>query len=719
MKDSLIPILATQFAMFTAVTLDIPIMRQIIGFVCISFIPGFLILQILRLNFKSGANTVLFSVGLSIAFLMFVGLFVNELYPLVGISKPLSTLPLFVSISTILFAMSFISYRKRNLTDDSFLSIPSLSQVLLASLLTGVPLLAIIGGWLTNSFLLLLMVAVISILVILIIFSKRLIPSELFSFVLLVIAVSLLLHRESVSNYFMGWDVFTEYHVFRITASNSLWNATIPFTNIFASNFNAMLSVTILPSIYSSLLNIQGEWVFRVIIPLLFSLVPIALYQVFQQQFGKPTAFLSAFYFITFTRFYTLGAARQMMGEIFLALLILLMVSKDIVPTKRQILLIIFGFSLIVSHYSLSYIYLFCISITWFFMSLIEKRKFTSQFAGTRRTISGGFVIFFFTMTLFWYIYVSISPFKTILNLTNNISSHFFADFLNPTARGETISEFVNPILSSLSLAYKIDSLVNKIPYFFIVVGIIDFFRHHEERRFEWEYAFMVAANASILLMVLVIPHLAPAFLVDRFYHVTLFFLAAFCILGGKTLFGWILRPLRARAKPQRSSRHVNLRPVCVLFVIIFLFKVGFVFEVLGDVPYSTSLSFTRMKASNDYEIKANFYTYYVPEQDVVSATWLSKVATSSKIYADMISSEKVLRSYGMVILEWKYILSNDSKIERNTYIYLRYLNVVDGVFIDPEGRLSNITGFSHVFNITNKIYSNGDSEIYRSLPSD
>ena len=88
MRDYLIFVFIIQIAMLAVVVLNIPVARQVIGFVYVSFIPGFLVLKILRLNPKSRTNTVLLSVGLSIAFLMFIGLAVNELYPILGVSKP-------------------------------------------------------------------------------------------------------------------------------------------------------------------------------------------------------------------------------------------------------------------------------------------------------------------------------------------------------------------------------------------------------------------------------------------------------------------------------------------------------------------------------------------------------------------------------------------------------------------------------------------------------
>ncbi|MGA9048759.1 MAG: hypothetical protein WB588_07195, partial [Dehalococcoidia bacterium] len=51
-------------AILGALGYDIPILRQIVAFVFLSFIPGLIILRILRLHRLGLAETLLYSVGL-------------------------------------------------------------------------------------------------------------------------------------------------------------------------------------------------------------------------------------------------------------------------------------------------------------------------------------------------------------------------------------------------------------------------------------------------------------------------------------------------------------------------------------------------------------------------------------------------------------------------------------------------------------------------------
>ncbi|MHA1834599.1 MAG: hypothetical protein ACTSV7_11510, partial [Candidatus Baldrarchaeia archaeon] len=67
-KLSIYTILFLQLLACVAILLNIPVARQVIGFIYLTFVPGFIIIKLLKLKL-SRLETVLFSVGFSIAFL--------------------------------------------------------------------------------------------------------------------------------------------------------------------------------------------------------------------------------------------------------------------------------------------------------------------------------------------------------------------------------------------------------------------------------------------------------------------------------------------------------------------------------------------------------------------------------------------------------------------------------------------------------------------------
>jgi uncharacterized membrane protein len=706
-RDSLKLIFTIQAATIAAIILDIPIARQIMGFFYTSFIPGFLVLRILGLNPKSRINTVLLSLSLSMAFLMFVGLIVNTLYPLLGISKPLSIIPLSVTIGTALLIMTLLGYRRDD-SEHSF-SLPPVGHILRIAPLIGVPLLAIFGAMLASSPILLMFVLAVLVLVVVTIFSERIIPAELYAVVILVIAVSFLFHSEFTSQYLQGWDVLGEFYVFRLTSINSLWNPqAIPLPVLPLLDYNAMLSVTILPTIYSNVLNIQGEWVFKFGYLLIYCFVPVSIYQTYKQGFGKSIAFLSAFYFALFPRFYS-EERRQIIGELFLVLLIFTILDRNITQRNRKTLLCIFGAALVVSHYSISYIFVFCVLSAWIVVAII--RRLHKNDSGEKQAINTGLVFLILTFNITWYTFASPSVNQTFFEFADHIVTTFTTGFLSVGSRGETVSEFVAPSLGNMTLAYKADYVINKIPYFLIIIGFVALARYYRRMKIQLEYLPMVLSNVSILLLALAVPSFAPAFLAHRFFHVSLLFLAPVCIYGGATLLDWVLK----RFVDTERARIASLRAICILLALILLFKTGFVYEVTGDVPISRYIGFTRMKTSDSSTTKAGLYESYIPVQDVYSATWLSRVTSNdSKTYADETASEHVLRAYGLRIIEWKFLLTNETIIQPDAYVYLRYLNT-QGVFTE-YGKFSNTSVIYNQLDLADKIYSD-DSEIYYALP--
>ena len=104
------------------VGLEIPILRQILGFSYLTFIPGILILGLLNTEF-SKLNTYLYGTGISIVFIMLIGLFNSLVLPFFGIPNPLSLEFLIITVATITIFLCFIIYKRRGRTRSSFLKI--------------------------------------------------------------------------------------------------------------------------------------------------------------------------------------------------------------------------------------------------------------------------------------------------------------------------------------------------------------------------------------------------------------------------------------------------------------------------------------------------------------------------------------------------------------------------------------------------------------------
>ena len=731
-----------------AILLNIPFLRQILGFLFLTFLPGLLILQILKSDKQEIIETILYSVGLSVAFLMFVGFFMNMLYPLFGISKPISTLPLMITISIILLILSIIGYLKNK---DFLISIPlNVKELFSPSVLFLVllPILSVLGAYLVsfygNNTILILLIILISLTVVLAMFD--IIHAKLFPLAIVMIALALLFHHAFISFHLCGGgDVGWEYYFSILTLENSLWDPAI------RNNLNAMLSVVMLPVIYSKLLNMEGVWVIKIIYSSIFTMVPLALYQAYRKQINDKAAFLSAFFFMSFTLFFLMMRTipRQAVAELFLALFILLIADKKMNKQISALLMIIFAAALAVSHYGLSYIFMFYLIGAWFLLFSIESSNISSLKQGIHskfdtswlktnqscvhsnsqnkntplagiKTLSATFIVIYFVFALSWYMYVSSSSaFNTIIGLGDHIYSSVFADFFNPASRESQVlvalgMEPVRPFFW-----VRVNAIVQHTIQIFIIVGIIRLIAKYREMKFTREFIAMVFISSVILSLCIAIPFLSNTMDVTRFYHVTLFFLAPCCILGGEIIWEYVSKAFRSI-----SFKRSTYAKICLIILIpYFLFNIGFVYE-FTEHPTHLPVSFYRLVDSKEPQEKMIHYIERVPTQDFISAMWLSDHKNDrSAIYTGWTSKVYLLTPYPLPPTENIRILYPPNRsIGNSDFVYLRQFNIKDnimGLSRIPTGvkiyqsPCYNTTEITCIFK-KNKIYSNGGSEIYR-----
>lgn len=685
-------VLTVQIIMYMVLGLNVPIARQVIGFFYLTFVPGMVILKLLKLQNLDWIETILFSVGLSLAFLMVTGLLVNELFPLIGFSRPLSEGPLMAVITSIVFLLSFFGLFRSK--DYKFPVIGNLRLSPVVIVLICLPILSVFGVLAVNAFgnnlFLLLMIIAISVLVVLGYLSEKLIPQKLYPFALLMIAIALLLHTSLISNYINGYDIQQEYYVFKLTKDNSRWNSTfsVPGVPNYA-NYNAMLSITILPTIYSAIIGLNETWILKIVYPLLFAFVPLALYKLFQIRVSKKVAFLSTFFFMSFNVFFNemLGLTRQMVAELFFVLLFFVVFYKRIRFSRKLACFAIFGVALTLSHYSISYIFMFLILLTWGW-SFFLKRKIGK--------IMASMVLIFLVTTVSWYIYVSgAEPFNAIVNMIGNVLRTLTADFFDPAARGDLVLRGIG-LETPQSLGHLISRLFAYSTQFLILIGFVALLTKRE-KNYDREYFVIVSLNMALLVMAIVLPNFARSLQISRLYHVALLFLAPLCILGGEFLFKFI-----SKLKTEFSISALIL----MILIPFFLFQASFVFEVTKDDSPSIPLSKYRMDGLD------LFYAGYVDERDVFSSQWLSKNVNleNASIYADV--GIRALISYAMV--PWSKIveLTNTTEVMKNRTIYLGRVNIIDGVILGRLGKIWNTSDFSYTFENMNQIYSNGAGEI-------
>jgi uncharacterized membrane protein len=696
-KNLLLIILFFQFIVYATVFFDIPVVRQIAGLVYFTFVPGFIIVKLLRMKEIGRLETVLFSIGFSIAFLMIAGLVIDVFGLAVGFSEPLSLIPLMVVLNAMILIGAILVYSRKEsirLFEDTGLKLPPIAVLLIA-----LPIFGIIGAmWVTaheSNLILLTLTMAVALVFVFGVVSEKIFPSKVYPLAIIAIALFLLYLSTFISRnvVFFGSDINNELYVSKLTQTLAFWSSAFTFSGSeLFGRYYSMLSVTVLPTLYSTLLNMGMAWVFKIVYPMIFCLVPLGLYQLWQSMLGKKRAFVAAFLLMAQITFYTemLGLARQMVAELFFVLLLIVIFNKKIKPLQATICFTVFSIGLITAHYALAEIFLFFISLALIY-SIVLKHK--------SRQLSVMLVIFFFVAMFSWYVFTSGSAtFNSFVTFGGYVSGQL-SNFLSPSSRGQTVLQGLGLAAAptiwttiSRAFAYLTEAL--------IVLGIIGLLTRKTAVRFEREYSVFTLTAFAILVATIVVPGLANTLNETRFYHILLFFLAPMCVVGAEFLFQLI---------PKRRIKIGALILLVVILVPYFLFQTGFVYEITGTQSYSLPLSMHRMDA-----FFLRWDMGYFDDSEVTGSLWMSRNANvkGSEIYADA-ASGPLLVSSGIYPGEIE-TLSNVTVLPQNSFVYLNTANLVENVGMGPFYTW-NTTSLSHTLASADLVYSNGGCQIYNN----
>jgi len=742
----------------------IPLLRQIVGFVFLTFVPGILILRILKIHNTGIVESLLYSVGISLAFVMFTGAFANFMLPFFGVSKPISLFPIIAVLAVFTLLLGGIAYKRDK---DFSTPAPKLNIADFFSpsylLLLVLPLLAIWGAVLVNfyqnNFLLLFFIIIVACVVVLVAFDR--LPQKAYPLAIVMIASGLLLHTTLISRYPMVWNLDSEYYYQNLVIQNGLWNPSLPH------NVNSTLSIVMLAPVYSLILNMDSVWLFKLIYPLIFCLVPLALFQTYGKQISAKIAFLSVFFFMSMFYFYGVGALlyRHQIAVLFFALLILLMVDRKLALSRRTSLFVIFSLSLIVSHYAVGYICLAFLIGTWIVVALIRSKArviwewLTRKFGGLSRSIIsdiafplktfGIIVGVYLIFMLSWYsISASGAPLEKGSGIAHQQYTALRQEPAQPTqpTQPTTPSPFDEPkvrdplIASALGLDFasapalgKLFRVFQYITQFFIVAGFVRLIFKPRGLGFTAEYIGLCSAAAVILLAWIVIPYLSIHLGINRIYFITLFMLAPLCIIGGEVIWKGAsnfyksclsrLRKYRQLSGISSSSSLID-SPAYYRFVALavlipyFLFCSGFIVEVTGSyqlintrsIPSSSSLSYGIID------------TGHTNQKEVAAAQWLAHVCAKDR-HSPIYSDKWMLSLWFNGRATW--FNSNPEEIDPEAYIYLGTWNIRNGQIapgwaaILPQLSLEHSPALAKALRVRNVIYNNGGAQVLAPpLPS-
>ena len=486
--------------------------------------------------------------------------------------------------------------------------------------------------------------------------------------------------------------------------------------------YNSLLSIGILPAILDLVTGLDGVLVFKVAYPLIYSLVPVALYQLYRKILPPDSAFLGVFLLMATSSFYVelIGTARQEVAELFLVLVLCLLFSAKLAhrPPGRVItILLLIG--IVTAHYSVIYIFLFFLAC-----SLVVPRILRM----TAPLLSASMLLITVAITLCWYVLVvSASPVLTLYGFVSFVVWGTTSEFFNPLSRPLVFLQAAG--LASVLPGFLHD--LNRVTFYLVnlslVLGFFALLRKRQKTPAERAILPIAGAGFALVGSAVVLPWFATGLTLARTYHFSIIAISPCLAYGASSL-----QSLVERVWMFLDSKlfHAKLRVVfpkkrlflTALMFSYFLFSSGWVWAVAMDRPTSLVLDSRRILEFPLISMKLSFLTYFTATQDIDAARWLSHyVGRDHEVCADYTARFNVLTSYAELsrppgYSPRYYATFPDCAGTPGAYIYLGVMNRVFGIGTTYVYESSwSMSEVSAVIEAKNTIYSNGGAAIYIS----
>ncbi len=706
----------------------ISFLRQIIGIICLIYLPGALIVRILKIH-VSDSEELVYSVGLSLSLIMISGFLMNMIYPLIGLSKPISLWVFLLTFSVINFVLLSIIYisNAEHVSPRTQLNYRKYNWIYLL-----LPIMAVIGSkyiWIHNNSLITLALILIIAIIPMAAITDKLIKEQMYTFIIYMVALALLLHNTMVSPYPLRINVDGEYFYQQLVFQNEFWDHKLPGAS------NTVLSIVMIAPIFSKVLNMSVFWLFKLIYPIIFSFVPVILYQIYSKQINKKYAFISTLFFMFFFYFYTETPLlrRQEISILYYSLIILLLIDQNIPLVKKRALSTIFLMCLVISHYTTASLCLLLFTFAYLIdkhiitklpINILIKQK-TRTFVVTNSDkipkkysdlskVSKNYLIIFIVFLISWITYVGSSY---VLNNITLLGEAMYLDFFTQSEKSKYISSAFGIGFFELHPVAMIYAILQYFSQLCIIIGSIGIIINQNE--FKRSYVSLIISAFIFLSICIIAPHLSVSINIVRIYFILLIILSPLCIIGGHILWTQLTKFItyiqnKYNVKYYKKINFKNDSIFLLLFVFIFLIpyflcNIGFVFDIGNfdeeavQIPKSPSLNL-------------NYNTGYHTEKEVIAAIQASKITNKNlPIYGDKYIGYDLISSWNT---NSKVLINRN--IEERSYLFLRKWNIISHSFklVGADAVEQDIININENF-LKNrpKIYDNNNAIIYGPIP--
>lgn len=422
------------FTLLPVDLLSLSVIQAISGFLILSFVPGFLIVSYAMDELT--LTNMLYAIGFSVAFSMIIGYTANSLYlrlpiNLLPFAQPTTSL-LYIGVSGVLSGICWI-------VDDGDTTQPLIDQFptynfRVVLLLTCIPVWAIVGALLINqhsfNILTLFTIANITVIPVFVYYFDE--YGKYYSLTIAAISSALLLQNTVITTYLARGDALGEYSVANDVLQNGFW--------VSVGTFGSMPRLVVLQPAYSLIMDMSLFWVFKLVHPVLFTIVPLITYLLALRYFSKDVAFLSAVLYIFLPRTYQIISRNTRSGAaiFFIALLLMVILDYDLPSWMKRMFMSVFFIGMMMSHYGISTLVLFAIVVAYLLNTLLGYILKVSRQSQIWFSTVSLFVILYFV----WYGYLTGGVFDFLVEAAyGQISSSLFFTGESTAVRSATVSE--------------------------------------------------------------------------------------------------------------------------------------------------------------------------------------------------------------------------------------------------------------------------------------
>jgi uncharacterized membrane protein len=693
---------------------SVPYVRAITGMVLLGVLPGALAYRLLSRTSEPIGLFLLYSVGLSLAIVSILTVLLSELSPLLGVVDPLSTIPFAATVTTlvVLFVLSSL------LRDGAPFSYPHLDRtsIKVAVLLLSLPLLSVLAAWLVRDYgVNVLMYIVIFGVVALVFAAPRWLPTELYPLAVFAIATTALLHRNLVSEFLIGHDVQLNYYLSSQIMALGQWDPAL------GGSLISLPVVTAVPVAYASVAGIGLALVMKGVYSVIFALVPVGMFYLFDRVFDRNAAFFGCSLFIVYHAFFESTPDKQPIAELFAVLVLITLLYRLTRSATDYLLLVLLSVGLIQTHYGLTYVFV----IVLFGASVLVygTRLLTGTALNNRLPLS--YAVLLFIAATEWYFLTSPELTFRIQGLPFTIFDQLSLLLSLTVPLSDTGASYTNqarePLYSLIVYLYLCMTALVGLGLLRRALSVV---RAHRIDRPSADTELVALAGVFFAL-------LGSSYFVsgnlgaDRLYQIALLVVGPFAAVGYVTL-----RSVFSRVVS--SARRIGWVPLSCLVIAIWLVNAGVVYQAAGLPPTAVTLDedthdfvFSQAEVEGAQWIEANAgierrngTLTRVVRQERLGVIRALRTTNDTRVYTDeyslaMFRAVVPPTYYRIEILNLKddeYGIANAT----GGYIYLRDRAIIDvnrGQTL-PRQNVSHEEA-RYISNRDSLVYSNNDARVF------